>query len=209
MEIKRLQAPLELKEATDAGYFEGYAAVYGNIDSGNDVIESGAFKKMKLTRDGKMRVLAYHDTRRIVGLSDVESDSKGLLVKGNINLNIPYARDVYELMKSGAIDSMSIGYSTIEADFKEKDGDYIRIIKEAELWEVSVLPFGMNEEAGIIDVKTDKRMFEAALRERMGLSQKEAKHVTQVYFSGRDGHEEGTEMALDLKGINNLLDKYL
>lgn len=205
MNIGRLNAKLELKEATEAGYFEGYAAVYGNIDNGNDVIVNGAFTKMRLTRNGKMRIAAYHDMSKIIGLADIVSDEKGILVKGQINTKIGYARDTYELMKIGAIDSMSVGYLTLDADYKED----IRIIKEAELWEVSVLPFGMNEQAGIIDVKSDKQQFETALQMRMGLSQKEAKQVTSLFFADRDGQTKGTETVLDLSKAETILNKYI
>ncbi|WP_122760513.1 HK97 family phage prohead protease, partial [Pseudomonas viridiflava] len=96
----------------------------------------------------------------------------GLFLKGRINLAVSYARDAYELMKEGTLDSMSIGFNTLLSRYEERAGRQIRIIKEAELWEASIVPFGMNPEATITDVKSDIRIFEKALRERMGLSQK-------------------------------------
>ncbi|WP_437179186.1 hypothetical protein [Pseudomonas oryzihabitans] len=58
----------------------------------------------------------------------------------------------------------------------------MRIIKQAELWEASVVPFGMNPAAQITSVKSDIRLFESALRERMGLSQKEAAAVASLGY---------------------------
>ena len=51
--METLNCPFEIKEADDAGKFSGYAAVFDNVDLGNDVIEKGAFKKFKYTRDKK------------------------------------------------------------------------------------------------------------------------------------------------------------
>lgn len=209
MQMNKWVVPFELKELTDDGKFSGYAAVYGNVDNGNDIIVEGAFKEIRKTRKGgKVRVTAYHDLQRIIGLADVTSDSKGLLVEGVIFQDVSYAKDAHRLMKTGALDSMSVGFRTIESAWEERDGEDIRIIKAAELFEVAVVPFGMNPEADIIDVKSDIRLFETQLRERMGLSQKDAAAVASIYRTHRDGGEADTE-TVDLKGADEILTKFM
>lgn len=209
MQMNKMVVPFELKAFNEGGSFEGYAAVYGNVDHGNDIIVEGAFKTIRTTRKGgKVRVTLYHDLQRIIGLADVSSDERGLLVKGDIFQSVGYAKDAYELMRSGALDSMSVGFRTIESAWEDRDGEDIRIIKEAELFEVAVVAFGMNPEADIIDVKSDVRLFESQLRERMGLSQKEATAVASIYFANRDGSSKDTE-TVDLKGAHLILDKFL
>jgi len=201
-----IEVPFELKAVDDAGNFEGYAAVFNNIDLGDDVILPGAFTKVKTTRSGKLKLALYHDLTRLVGLADFTQDDHGLLVKGKVNQAVSYAKDAYELMKAGILDSMSIGFNTIKADFEDRAGRRVRLIKEAELWEASFVPFGMNPEAQVLSVKSDIRLFEKALRERVGLSQKEAAAVASLGYTAlrRDGGSEATAIVDELKDISKL-----
>lgn len=204
--MSKIEVPFELKSVDEAGNFEGYAAVFNNVDLGDDVILPGAFTKVKTTRGGKLKLALYHDLTRLVGLADYTQDDHGLLLKGRVNLAVSYARDAYELMRAEILDSMSIGFNTIKADFEERAGRRIRLIKEAELWEASFVPFGMNPEATILTVKSDIRIFENALRERMGLSQKEAAAVASLGYPAlrRDGGSEATAIVEELKDISTL-----
>lgn len=204
--MSTIEVPFELKAVDDAGNFEGYAAVFNNIDLGDDVILPGAFTKVKTTRSGKLKLALYHDLTRLVGLADFTQDDHGLLVKGKVNQAVSYAKDAYELMKAGILDSMSIGFNTIKADFEERAGRTIRVIKEAELWEASFVPFGMNPAAQVLTVKSDIRLFENALRDRMGLSQKEAAAVASLGYPAlrRDGGSEATAIVEELKEISTL-----
>ncbi|MDD0985800.1 HK97 family phage prohead protease [Pseudomonas shahriarae] len=204
--MSKIEVPFELKSVDETGNFEGYAAVFNNVDLGDDVILPGAFTKVKTTRGGKLKLALYHDLTRLVGLADYTQDDHGLLLKGRVNLAVSYARDAYELMRAEILDSMSIGFNTIKADFEERAGRRIRLIKEAELWEASFVPFGMNPEATILTVKSDIRIFENALRERMGLSQKEAAAVASLGYPAlrRDGGSEATAIVEELKDISTL-----
>ncbi|KWS41952.1 HK97 family phage prohead protease [Pseudomonas syringae] len=208
--MSKLEVPFELKAVDEAGNFEGYAAVFNNVDLGDDVILPGAFTKVKTTRGGKLKLALYHDLTRLVGAADYTQDDHGLLLKGKVNLAVSYARDAYELMKSEILDSMSIGFSTIKADFEERAGRRVRIIKEAELWEASFVPFGMNPEAQVLTVKSDIRLFENALRERMGLSQKEAAAVASLGYPAlrRDGGSEATAIVEGLKSLSTTFDQF-
>lgn len=208
-QIERKSAQLELKAAGDNGTFEGYAAVYGNIDHGDDIIEVGAFDEFQLTSKGEMRLALHHNMTRFIGAGVVESDTHGLHIKGRVNLGVSYAKDAYELMRDGVYDAMSVGYYTKAARYEERDGRVIRIITSASLWEVSVLPFGMNPEAKILDVKSDKRLFENTLRDSMGLSQREAKHLTALYFAHREGDDEATAKMEEIKAADAWMDNFL
>ena len=208
--LSKLEVPFEIKAAGGDGEFEGYAAVFNNIDLGDDIILPGAFTKVKTTRAGRLKLALFHDLTRLVGSSAFSQDDHGLHLKGKINLAVSYARDAFELMKEGTLDSMSIGFNTLKATFEERDGRTVRLISAAELWEASLVPFGMNPEAQITDVKSDIRLFEAALRERMGLSQKEAAAVASLGYSAvhRDGGTAATAIVDELKEIPNLFTQY-
>lgn len=206
----KIEVPFEVKAVDDAGNFEGYAAVFNNIDLGDDVILPGAFTKVKTTRAGRLKLALFHDLTRLIGSADFTQDDHGLYIKGRVNLAVSYARDAYELMKEGTLDSMSIGFNTLLATHEERAGRNVRIIKQAELWEASLVPFGMNPEAQVTDVKSDIRIFEKALRDRMGLSQKEAAAVASLGYSAvhRDGDAEATATVEELKKLSNTFDQF-
>lgn len=208
--LTKLECPFEVKAVDEAGNFEGYASVFNNVDLGDDIIVPGAFTKVKTTRAGKLKLALFHDLTRLVGSADFKQDDHGLYIKGRVNLNVSYARDAYELMKDGTLDSMSIGFNIMDADHTEKAGRQVRVIKQAELWEASIVPFGMNPEAQVMSVKSDVRAFESALRERMGLSQKEAAAVASLGFPAlhRDGEKAATATVEELKQLHQTIESF-
>ena len=202
--LSKVEVPFEVKAVDDAGNFEGYASVFNNIDLGDDVILPGAFTRVKTTRAGRLKLALFHDLTRLVGSAEYNQDQHGLYLKGRINLNVSYARDAYELMKEGTLDSMSIGFNTLDDAIEQREGRRVRIISQAELWEASIVPFGMNPEAQVMSVKSDIRLFENALRERMGLSQKEAAAVASLGYPAihRDGDDAATATVEELKKLS-------
>jgi hypothetical protein len=204
--MERLSLPLELKSAKDDGTFTGYAAVFENIDLGYDVIERGAFKKAKTTSDGMLRIAIGHRLDQLAGKARFEQDDHGLRVEGKLTLGVSYVRDAYELMKDGVLNGLSVGFNILRDgyDYQERAGKQVRVIKAAELWEFSIVPFGMNPEALIDSVKAATiRDFEAQLR-GLGYSQTEAKALASGGFKSL-GHRDGdrdSEMLAD--AINHL-----
>lgn len=209
--MDRLIAPISIKEAKADGSFTGYAAVFNNVDLGRDVIMPGAFKQVKTTRDGKVRIALYHDLHRLAGKAKFEQDDHGLWVEGQLNLDVSYVKDAYALMKTGELDGLSVGFDIPRsgADWEDRDGDYVRIIKEAVLWEFSLVPFGMNPEARVANVKAASiRDFEAQLR-GLGYSQREAKALASGGFKSlgnRDDAPDSGTLADELKTLKNLFD---
>jgi len=190
--LTKLECPFEVKAVDEAGNFEGYASVFNNIDLGDDIIIPGAFTKVKTTRQGRLKLALFHDLTRLVGSAEYMQDDHGLFLKGQINLKVSYARDAYELMKDGTLDSMSIGFNTITEAYEQRSGRNVRVIKEAELWEASIVPFGMNPEAQVMNVKSDMRAFEAAV----------ASHGFSALH--RDGDRAATEIVDELKAVSQL-----
>ena len=207
--MDRLIAPIEIKEAKADGTFTGYAAVFNNVDLGSDVLLPGAFKKMKTTSDGMVRIAMHHNLKQLAGKAKCTQDGHGLRVEGQLTLGVSYVRDAYELMKAGVLDGLSVGFDIPYggASYEDRDGDYVRIIKEAVLWEFSLVPFGMNPEALIENVKTI-RDFEAQLR-GLGYSQREAKALASGGFKSlgyRDGAPDSETLADELKNLTQAFD---
>lgn len=180
--MKLLNLSMELKSITDAGHFSGYAAVFGNVDHGGDVIERGAFKEIMKRRNGKVVVLNQHRSSDPIGLAEVEQDDIGLKFEGDLILEAASARQAHALMKGGALDGMSIGYEVMPGGGEIlKSG--IRQLKALRLHEISPVTFGMNPLAGIESVKSAAaemrsiREFEDFLRDVGGFSAQRAKAI--------------------------------
>ena len=191
MEYK--EAALEFKAGAEPGTFTGYGAMFENKDDGNDIIKSGAFTKIRTKSNGKIRIPLYHDMSRVVGEGEVVQDGKGLSVNGKLNMSLSYAQDAYELMKDGTLDAMSVGFTIMDKGAQWADDYSVRTITKAELWEVSIVPFGMNRKAKIQSVKSAGQIqtirdFESHLR-TLGYSQREAKAIASHGFGAlhRDG----------------------
>lgn len=206
--MDRVIAPITIKEAKADGSFTGYAAVFNNVDLGGDVILPGAFQAVKTTRDGQVRIAMNHDLRKLAGKSSFSQDAHGLLVEGQLTLGVSYVKDAYELMKTGVLDGLSVGFNILEggSTWEERDGEYIRIISAAELWEFSLVPFGMNPEALVDSVKAaSTRDFEAQLR-GLGYSQREAKALASGGFKSlghRDDAPNSETLADEIKNLTH------
>jgi len=140
----------EVKELNEDGTFEGYASTFDKVDQGNDLIERGAFKKT-LKENTQFPVHWYHSILQPVGGIHGEEDDKGLFMKGFLVLEVQKALELYALMKKKVVNMLSIGYDVIKQKWDGETG--IRTLQEIKLWEVSIVTWGMDQEAFITDVK--------------------------------------------------------
>lgn len=197
--MDRLNCDFEFKFAQDAadGTFSGYGAVFGNVDHGGDVIAKGAFKKSlaqwKARKKSPKMLLqhggAFSDGMLPIGVwTSMEEDDYGLKVEGRLyGLDTDRGKLVYEGLKTGALDGLSIGYRAVDFRYGKGPDEARRTIKEAELFEVSVVLFGMNDKALIASVKSADniktiREFEDFLRDAGGFSNAAAKAIASGGF---------------------------
>lgn len=135
-------------EAPDGTVVSGYASLWGEPDAGGDVVERGACAaslKRLAAEGGRVRMLWQHDPNQPIGLWDeVLEDDRGLRVRGRILADVARGREAAALVRSGAIDGLSIGYRTLRAA-QGKDGR--RHLLEIDLWEVSLVTFPMLRKA--------------------------------------------------------------
>jgi HK97 family phage prohead protease len=140
---------LEVK-ADGAGKIEGYASRFGEKDQGGDIVAKGAFS-MSLQSGRKPKMLWQHDPSQPIGVWDeVAEDDTGLYVKGRLLMDVAKGKEVASLIGAGAIDGMSIGYRTVDAD---RADDGARVLKQLELWEVSLVTFPMLTSARVSAAK--------------------------------------------------------
>jgi hypothetical protein len=201
--MRYFDAPIEFetKAFGDAGSFEGYAGIFGNIDEGGDILERGAFKEIAKNPDGRVIVCNQHRMTDPIGTAEVEEDSKGLHFRGSLVLEAPSARTAYALMRAKALCGMSFGYDVL-AGGAELLKSGVRRLKALKLWEISPVTFGMNPLAGVTDVKTLIREgklpslpeFEEFLREA-GFSKTQATAIAGKGLSQLLRSESGSDAA--------------
>jgi HK97 family phage prohead protease len=146
--------PVEFKEIQPVeNYFtfKGYSSVFGNVDFGNDVILQSAFDKA-LSNNTSFPLLWQHDMHEPIGIGKVSKNSIGLYTEGSMPLDDDLVKGrVIPQMKIGAIREMSIGFFLKDYEF-DKDG--VRILKEIELFEISLVTKAMNPKAVVESFKS-------------------------------------------------------
>ncbi|MBU4530163.1 MAG: phage major capsid protein [Hoeflea sp.] len=191
---------LALEDVSGDGSFSGYASLFGTVDLGRDVIEPGAFAaSLKRRGVGDVRMLYQHDPDQPIGRwLSIREDAHGLHVEGKLALGVARAREVHELMKSGALDGLSIGFQTIRARAEAKSG--VRRILSADLWEISVVTFPMQPGARVTAVKAASgasltvRDLERRLTRDAGLTRRQARGLIARGHGGlSDRQDAGPE----------------
>ncbi len=206
---------IEIKLASDdfdakTGEFAGYGAIFGNVDSYGDVIAKGAFKTTlrEWEERGKLPpMLLQHggwgasvdDMLPVGQWLEMEENAKGLKVKGKLfALGTERGQYVYEGMKSGELDGLSIGFRVKKFTMGTKPSEPRRTLEEIDLMEVSIVTFPANGKARVSAVKAVEsiktiRDFEDFLRDVGGFSHARAKAIAA---SGFKGHSEPRDEAV-------------
>jgi uncharacterized protein len=153
----------EIKAASD-GSFEGLLSPYNVVDQGGDMVMPGAYSKTLSDRGNKRVLLWQHMSDCPIGELTLQDKSDGLYAKGQLLLEIPEAKKAYQLIKSGIVSGLSIGFRSMNDGYTDKG---VRQLKEIALFEGSIVTFPMAEEAQISSVKNveQETQIRAALRD--------------------------------------------
>ena len=189
---------LDLKSIGIDGCFEGYASLFNRQDLGGDTVAPGAFRDSLAKRGAQgVRMLFQHDPAQPIGVWErLHEDARGLHVRGRLAVEVAKAREVLSLMRTGAIDGLSIGFRALKGAKNPRTGT--RRLEKIDLWEVSIVTFPMLPDARITSIKSrpfsgrapTEREFERWLTQDAGFSRSEARAL----------------MRSGLKGLNSLRD---
>jgi HK97 family phage prohead protease len=149
--MEKMCVSLDVKSLKDRE-LEGLGAVFRNTDLGGDIIAPGAFTKSLKQPKQKVRPMLWmHKPDAVIGRWDsMKETDTGLVVKG-VLADTDLGNEIHTLLKMEAVRGLSIGYSVGDFSYN-KDG--ARVLKEIDLWEVSVVSMPMNPLATIQHVKS-------------------------------------------------------
>ncbi|WP_353173692.1 HK97 family phage prohead protease [Acinetobacter rudis] len=206
---QRLDIPLKIKSVSESGEFEGYGSVFGVEDSYSDVVVKGAFEKSLSfwAEKGRLPSLLWqHQMSEPIGVyTEMKEDDHGLYVKGRLLIDDdPLAKRAHAHAKAGSLGGLSIGYILKDWEYDSSKGVYL--LKEIDLWEVSLVTMPANDEARISEVKSmlqkgetpSPSKIERALRD-VGFSHSQAKAFMAKGYSavGSQRDVESQKTALD------------
>lgn len=209
----KLHAGLTIKSVSDSGEFEGYGSVFGVKDSHSDIVVKGAFQasldKWK-GKGGLPALLWQHRMDEPIGVyTEMKEDEAGLYVKGRLLIDDdPLAKRAHAHLKAGSISGLSIGYTLNDYEYDNQKDAFV--LKDIDLWEVSLVTFPSNDEARISNVKSALKkgeipqpaLIEKCLRD-VGFSRSQAKaFVADGFKALRDADSDAEAAIAALKSIN-------
>lgn len=189
--------PLDIKSLSLDGLFEGYASLFNKEDLGHDIVMPGAFRETIRERGPSgVKMLFQHDPTQPIGLwLKLQEDARGLYVRGRLLSEIARAREVLALMRSGAVDGLSIGFRMVKG---ARDRAGVRRLEKIDLWEISVVTFPMQPDARVSGLKTaprsasglSTREFERWLTQDAGFTRSQARALMRDGYKGLNSLRE-------------------
>lgn len=155
MQIKALETEFEIKAqegSDDALHVKAYACVFNNVDSYDDIILPNALDNFMKSEDAdRMRLCYQHSRYDVIGvITDKGVDTKGMWIEADV-LPTTLGKDVQVLLKSGAINELSVGYRCNDYVYNEKG---IRMLKDISVSEVSFVTRAANPLATVTSMKS-------------------------------------------------------
>ena len=135
------------------GTVEGYASLFGELDAARDMVMPGAFTRTLKSRGlRRIPMLFQHDPAEPVGIwLELREDQHGLYARGRLIPDVTRARELYALLKAGAIDGLSIGFRTVKGRVDPRTR--VRKLDALDLWEISIVTFPLAAGARVRAVK--------------------------------------------------------
>lgn len=148
-ELRAWPVALEVRKGGEGAATEirGYAAVFQelSLDLGGwrERIAPGAFARS--IADNDVRALWDHNSQYVIGRNragtlELAEDERGLSIVAWPPAT-GWAADLLESMRRGDVDGMSFGFHVREDEWVDEDGVLVRVLRDVDLLEVSVVTF--------------------------------------------------------------------
>ena len=146
-------------DSKDQGVIEALVSVFGNIDLGGDRVVAGAFGKSLAAwsdRGDPIPFIWSHEwdnpDAHIGYVEKAEERPEGLWVRARVDLDRPFAEQVFHLMKNRRVTQFSFGYTVQDSRLvKDADGTDVRELTEVDVFEVGPTLLGMNPATQLLE----------------------------------------------------------
>lgn len=171
-----VKSNFELKDADEKkGIVTGYASIFNNLDSDNEIVVPGAFAKTLVERgpgSAKPRIkhLWQHDSWQPIAIpKELKEKEKGLYFESVFG-NDSFSRDKLQQHIDKIITELSIGYNVVRSEDIRNEGTgerESRKLTELKLWEYSSVTWGSNSLTEVISAKGENADILANLNKRL------------------------------------------
>jgi len=196
--IIRAAPPLIVKLANTSvatGEITGYASLFGGEpDSYGDIIAPGAYaaslSELRLRGESPLMLWAHDRAAPIGRWLEVVEDSKGLRVRGQLNLDTTRGKDAHAHIKAGDVSGLSIGYS-VPSGGVVFNNDGTQTLKTIDLKEISVVAIPAARTARITGVKSieSQRHLQGLLHD-LGLPRAAASKIAAAGWPALNGGDQ-------------------
>lgn len=133
---------------TDEGIISGIAWLFGEPDRYGDTITKGA-----LAFPDTLPILWSHKDENAIGVwESIRETARGIEVRGRLLIDeVPLAREVFALLKAGAVKSLSVGFWPLKSTKNSTGGNDI---SEGDLVEISIVSAPAHPGAAITSIKS-------------------------------------------------------
>ena len=158
----------------ETGEINGLSSVFDDVDQVDDTLKKGSFTKT-LEEGGSDRPLLWqHKHDQPIGIASHTQTEHALELKGVISKELQQGRETLALLKMKAIKGISIGFEIIQDNFTSKG---VREIKEAKLWESSIVTFPCLLSAEVTAVKQMKQLSNGEFLNFLELMSRDEKEI--------------------------------
>ena len=138
MNTKALRAPLSLKADGEPGQVTAVFSTFDVVDSDNDIVLATA-----LTHGQQVPMTWAHRWDVPVGKGTIMVQDKQALFDGGFFLETDAGLEAYKTVKAmGTLQEWSWGFRVVDAAYEQRDAQFVRLIKRAEVFEVSPVLVG-------------------------------------------------------------------
>ncbi len=154
-------AGLSAKAEDGAGWIEGYASIFNNLDQQREVVRPGCWAKSVAERvpAGKVKLMVRHyahggDTLECIGtVSQGKEDDRGLWFHADLS-SVQMAQDIRQKVQEGHIGYSSVGYQPVEwGEIAWEDGKSAVELTQAKWLETTLTNMPANELAVLTAAK--------------------------------------------------------
>lgn len=210
-ENKTIRLPLTLKADGPEGSVRAVFSRFDVVDKDGDIVLASAF-----THGQAVPMTWAHRWDMPVGKGIVLVEADHALFDGGFFMETDAGAEAYRTVKAmGPLQEWSWGFRVTDASFEQRDGEYIRIIKGAQVFEVSPVLVGAGENTYTMGIKGTMPLADqseavlAAVRdwaERIkslaGLRQKEGRAISTARRTQMAGIADQLETAAtDLRAV--------